>query len=177
MKKRTSTRKILLWLLKAGGVVVLSMLSPQLPHKLLKGYLNESRRLKYRLKRLEEKGWIKITEEGDKIKLELVEEGKLKAFYYDFDNLQIEKPKIWDGIWRMVIFDIPEDKKIARDALRRKLKQLGFIQLQKSAFVLPYDCKKEIEVIKDTYEVWPYVTYLVVKEIDGEDKIKQKFNL
>jgi CRISPR-associated endonuclease Cas2 len=172
-----SSKEILSWILRAGGIVVLSILSPQLPHKLLQSYLKEKRRLKERLKQLEEKGWIKITEEGDNIKLELIEEGKRKAYSYDFDNLKIKIPKTWDGLWRMVIFDIPEEKKIARDSLRNKLKHLGFYQLQKSAFILPYDCKKEIEIIKNTYEIWPYVTYLVAKEIDREDNLKEKFDL
>jgi len=177
MKDFNTTKKILLWLLKAGGIVVLSLLSPQLPNNLLKSYLKDRRRLNERLKRLEEMGWIKITEENDKIKLELVEEGKKQAYYYDLENLKIKKPNKWDGLWRIVAFDIPEEKKIAREALRRKLKQLDFFQLQKSIFVLPYDCKKEMEVIKQTYEIWPYMTYIVAKEIDRSEKLKDKFNL
>lgn len=174
---RISSKEILLWILKAGGIVMISILAPQLPYKLLQSHLKEKRRLNERLKQLEEKGWIKISEEGDSIKLELVEEGRKKAYYYNFENLQIKKPKKWDGLWRIVIFDIPEDKKIARDALRRKLKSLGFIQLQKSVFIFPYDCQKEIELIKNTYEIWPYVTFLEAKKIDHAEKFKDKFAL
>lgn len=177
MKKRALNKEILLWILKAGGIVLLSVLAPQLPHALLKSYLKERHRLKERLQRLEDRGWIKITEEGDKIKLQLVEDGKLKALYYDLENLKIVKPKNWDGLWRIVTFDIPEDKKLARDALRGKLKKLSFIQLQKSVFILPYDCKKEIEIIKNAYEIWPYMNFIVAQEIDQEDKLKEHFNL
>jgi DNA-binding transcriptional regulator PaaX len=37
----------------------------------------------------------------------------------------------WDEKWRIVAFDIPEKFKTGRDALRRKLKEVGFHELQK----------------------------------------------
>lgn len=177
MEKRESTKKILIWLLKAGGIITLSILASQLPTKLLKGYLKEKYRLKERLKKLEARNWIKISEENDQIKIELVEEGIKKAYYYQLEDLKIKKTEKWDGLWRVVIFDIPEEKKLARDVLRNKLKELGFIQLQKSVFVLPYPCKKEIDIMRKTYGIWPHVTYMLVQEIDSPDKLLNKFNL
>jgi len=176
-KKRINSKEILLWILRAGGIIILSMANPKLPHYLLKSYLKNRYRLRERLKMLEERGWIKITEVDDQFKLELVENGREVALYYKIEEMHIKKPKKWDGLWRVVVFDIPEDKKIARDVLRRRLKELGFIQLQKSVFILPYDCKKEIEVIQHAYEIWPYMSFMIVKEIDNEDKLIKRFNL
>lgn len=176
-KKRVLNKEILIWLLKIGGVATLSLLAPQLPARLLKGYLKHKHYLKERLKRLEARKWIKISESGDQIKVELVEEGIKKAYYYQLENLIIRKPERWDGLWRVVIFDIPEEKKLARDVLRNKLKQLGFVRIQKSVFALPYPCKKEIDVIRKTYEIWPFVTYMLVQELDHQEKLLDKFNL
>lgn len=53
--------------------------------------------------------------------------------------------KPWDGIWRIVIFDIQELRKYLRNAFRRKLKYLGFGPIQKSVWVSPYPAFKEIE--------------------------------
>ncbi|EKD56945.1 MAG: hypothetical protein ACD_58C00039G0006 [uncultured bacterium] len=177
MKKPIANKEILLWLLKIGGITCLSTLDPKLPTKLLKGYLKNKNRLKERLKRLEARKWIKISEVGDQIKLELVEDGIKKAYYYQLENLKIKKSEKWDGLWRVVIFDVPEEKKVARDVLRNKLKELGFVQLQKSVFVLPYPCKKEIDIIRETYKIWPHVTYMLVKEIDLQEKLVNHFNL
>lgn len=177
IKKRTINKEILLWLLEIGGIASLSILAPQLPTKLLKGYLKERRRVKERLKRLEARKWIKISEENDQMKIELVEDGIKKAYYYQLENLKIKKSEKWDGLWRVVIFDIPEEKKLARDVLRNKLKELGFIQLQKSVFVLPYPCKKEIDIIRQTYMIWPHVTYILAQEIDSSDKLLNQFDL
>lgn len=47
--------------------------------------------------------------------------------------------KKWDKKWRIVIFDIEEKQKKTREALRYKLKELGFGMIQESVWVSPYD--------------------------------------
>jgi len=42
--------------------------------------------------------------------------GKKRILRYDLDNMKIKKPLKWDGYWRIVVFDIPEDEK-RREAL------------------------------------------------------------
>lgn len=46
-----------------------------------------------------------------------------------------DSQKEWDGIWRVVIFDIPEQKRVLRNLFRRNLKKWGFQPLQKSVWV------------------------------------------
>jgi phenylacetic acid degradation operon negative regulatory protein len=43
----------------------------------------------------------------------------------------------WDGLWRMVLFDIPNRKVAQREKLRRYLKKQGFGCLQNSVWVSP----------------------------------------
>jgi phenylacetic acid degradation operon negative regulatory protein len=43
----------------------------------------------------------------------------------------------WDGLWRMVVFDLPETKSAARKKLRRFLKDSGFGYLQNSVWISP----------------------------------------
>jgi len=43
----------------------------------------------------------------------------------------------WDGIWRMVIFDIPVLRSVERDNLRKSLKNRGFGCLQQSVWITP----------------------------------------
>lgn len=94
-------------------------------------------------------GYITKKIEGDKVILELSTLGKNKLkrkfSYIDFQN------KEWDGLWRLVIFDIKEIKKKMRDLFREKLKELGFAQLQKSVWITPHnfltDMKEFIENI------------------------------
>jgi hypothetical protein len=79
---------------------------------------------------------VSIAEKDGQQILTLSEDGKKRLLQYDLDNIAIKKPRKWDGYWRLVLFDIPEKQKIGREALRGKLNQLGFYQLQKSCFIL-----------------------------------------
>jgi DNA-binding transcriptional regulator PaaX len=76
-----------------------------------------------------------------------------------------------------VVFDIPEKLKRGRDALREKLKELGFYELQKSVFVFPYECRDEIEFIIEIFELRKYVRFGVLEEIDNELHLKKIFEL
>ena len=53
----------------------------------------------------------------------------------------------------MVIFDIPEKKRMVRDIIREHLKTIGFKKLQQSVFVFPYPCEQEILALADIYGV------------------------
>jgi len=49
----------------------------------------------------------------------------------------------WDGRWRLVLFDVPEKRRIARDKLRDYLHHRGFGYLQNSVWITPDDVSEE----------------------------------
>ena|SRR3989338_1246315 len=110
------------------------------------------------------------------ITMVLTDKGKLKALTYKFDEMKIEK-KDWDGKWRLLIFDIPEKIRQGRNSLREKIKQIGFYELQKSAFIFPYNCKDEIDFIIEFYRLRKYARFAVLESIDNEKHLKQIFSL
>lgn len=81
------------------------------------------------LKRLRERGLISEDKiDANKVILKLTELGR--------DALGVEFTETsWDGKWRVVIFDIPEQKRRIRDMFRRKLKHWGFQNWQQSVWV------------------------------------------
>lgn len=109
--------------------------------------------------------------------LALTEDGERRAAMYRLSAINIVKPPRWDGLWRVVIFDIPEQRKKGRDALVKKLKDLGFSSVQKSVFAMPYECKNEINFIVEAYNLSSYVKFLVVKEIDGAPHLRRQFGV
>ena len=109
---------------------------------------------------------VKITKKG---------EARLRAF--DIELMKIKKPKKWDRKWRLVMFDIPMRFTKGREALRYHLKELGFFQFQKSAWIYPYPCQDEVIFITDFYGIRKYVEVLTVENILNEDKLKRYFNL
>ena len=106
----------------------------------------------------------------------LSDKGKSKALTYNFAKMRIPKHK-WDKKWRLVAFDIPEDYRKGRDALREKLRELGFIELQKSVFVVPYECKNEIEFLIEFFGVRKHVRYGVLESIDNDLHLRKIFKL
>jgi len=106
----------------------------------------------------------------------LTEKGKFKALNYKLENIKFKKQK-WDGKWRMVAFDIPEQYKKGRDALRRKLKKIGFYELQKSVLITPYDCKEEIMLLVEYFNLNKYVRFGILEFIDNEDYFKKYFKI
>lgn len=111
------------------------------------------------------------------IKIVLSELGVKRALHYDFEKMEIAKPAKWDKLWRLVIFDIPEKKKRAREALRRKLRELGFYQLQKSVFVFPFECGNEMDFIIEFFELRQHVRLITATHITNEAELKLHFNL
>src|SRR3989338_8626416 len=109
--------------------------------------------------------------------VDLTENGKKKALAYKIDEMKITEPARWDKKWRLVIFDIPEKKKRAREALREKLKELGFKELQKSVFVHPFESKDEVDFIVEFFAIRPYVRFLRSDFITNEADLKLRFKL
>ena len=107
----------------------------------------------------------------------LTQKGEQRILKYKIDDLVLPKRKRWDAIWRVVIFDIPETKRSARNALGRKLKQLGFYTFQKSVYVFPHPCLEEIEVIVSYFNIQKYTHYLEARSINHDTLLKKYFNL
>ena len=118
-----------------------------------------------------------ISDKGGVTKVRITTKGKSKLRSFAIDVIKIPKSKRWDGKWRVVMFDLPIRFNKARNSLRFKLKQLGFVQLQKSVWIYPYPCLDEILFIGDYYKVGKYIQILEVTNILYEEKLKKPFKL
>lgn len=56
-------------------------------------------------------------------------------------RLQLYKPAVIENAYLMVIFDIPECDRVKRQKLRVLLKELRFVQLQKSVWISQYETR------------------------------------
>ena len=179
--RRDAKQKVLLLLL--GGVALGLSKSPKGYFKILKSLSKDWRQIKTeRLYRIVREFYndrlVDYKEDKDGfIKIVLTKEGQKKALKFKLDEMEIRKPVKWDGEWRVVIFDIPEKFKKAREALRIKLKELGFLELQKSVFVLPYECEDEINFIMEVFLIRPFVRFVRAKSFTNEEQLKIRFGL
>lgn len=111
---------------------------------------------------------------GD-VKLELTAKGKWEVFmrHPSFDK-KVEK---WDGVWRVVIFDVPELQKEIRNELRRAMLLYGFKMLQQSVWVYPHSCDDFVVVLKNHLEIPQNVLYMTVSYIENDKHLKKEFGL
>ena len=75
----------------------------------------------------------------------------------------------WDGLWRMVAYDIEEKRKDVRNGLRWKLEELGFGMLQRSLWVSPHDVVKPLREFLESEQLIPEVYVLEAKRLFASD--------
>ncbi len=124
--------------------------------------------------RMQKQKLLRVVKKGNNKSLMLTQEGQLLILISKAKNIAV---KAWDGIWRLIIFDIPEDFRDKRDQLRWLLKRNGFVKLQASVFISPYPLNREaIKYLKET-KLISFIRILRVDEMDDDEDLKKKFNL
>jgi len=177
-------KDIIQWLLIAGAISVAAT-SPYFGVNAWRAFQNRQKRKKYPKQkfsdvftRLKRKNAIHIERTGHEVKISLTAEGRKLAGYMQIDSLAIKKPAKWDKKWRIIMFDIGQLKLMQRNALRSKLKELGFAPFQKSIWLHPFDCRDEIKVLKDFFGLDDGEVCLITAEnIAREDSFKKYFSL
>ena len=61
--------------------------------------------------------------------------------------------KRWDRRWRVVIYDIKEQRRVTRSLLQRTLRNFGFCKLQNSVWVYPHDCEALLIMLKADFKI------------------------
>lgn len=78
-----------------------------------------------------------------------------------------------DGIWKIIIFDIPEKNRKVRTVLRSKLESLGFKKWQNSIWISPFaldpDIELELNQLSQRYFIRLIKTQLINRTDDLED--------
>src|SRR3989338_9476156 len=151
-------KDIMLWL-AVGGAVAIAASSPTFGtsvarsfYKWLKGEKKYTNKKVYdTFYQLRRRGCITFEKKGHQVFIQLTPEGRKRAGRLQIDSLKIKKPKQWDRKFRLVLFDIAQPKSAYRNAFRGRLEELGFLHLQKSAWIHPYPCKDEVDVLRDFF--------------------------
>ncbi|MFZ2303795.1 MAG: hypothetical protein WAV98_03350 [Minisyncoccia bacterium] len=166
--------------LAMGGFIVMCLAMPNLA-QVVDLFKPKNSRDRYRVgqavKRLQKNNMIRIVNHNGHEVVELTSQGKKKVLDYDLENMQLETKKKWDGKWRIVMFDIPQTKKKARDAVSYKIKEIGMYPIQKSVFVFPHPCKDEIDFVGGIFGVRENIIYIEATHIDGAEKVKRHFKI
>lgn len=135
-------------------------------------------KVKRTLQQLEKKQILNLEVKNNQVYVKVKDFWNTEIVKYSIQSLlELKRKSKWKGKWFLVVFDVPEAERNKRYYLRSFLKEIGFYQYQQSVYVFPYECEKEVELIKKIIEGGKYLSYIVAEKIEYEEKLKTYFNL
>jgi DNA-binding transcriptional regulator PaaX len=179
--KAKEITKTILSICAVGGLVLLAgggVRSSKKAKKLADGLTQYSlSRINECLKRLKMQDYIKYDSQDLTRPIVITPEGLKRISVLSLkDKIKSLPIKKWDHIWRLVTFDVKENRRNRRESFRRKLKMLNFYQLQKNIFITPFSIEKEIEDIARSHHLKNNILILHVASLGKhEEKIKDYF--
>lgn len=150
------SQKILLFL-QANG--------PQMLHKIYEEYeTQESKKKVYdTLFRLTSQGLVSFTNDRYAVTPEA------EVLIHTIDKKR-------DGVWKIIIFDIPESKRSVRNVLRSKLTSLGFKKWQNSIWITPFIIAPEIEAELNELAKHFFIRVIKTTDINDTSDLEQLFD-
>jgi len=163
--KKIDFAHTVLGVIGAAGLISVAVLAPNVL-QIFKPLLNDGRHtsqypqtyINRALRRLRAQGLIELVRGGGFY--QLTPGGEELLSRYRLRHVTIPKPKKWDKRWRLVVFDVREKIKYLRDYARETLEQLGFVRLQDSVWIYPYECAEVIELMRTSYRLRKDILYI-----------------
>ena len=181
-RKKENIQKAVLAAVAVTGTLALGMLAPNI-FSALPGIMGKN---KYKLafqartaaSRLAIKGHVRFVEKNGTKRMEITETGR-RAITLEEQKaaLAAQHGKRWDKRWRLVMFDIPQHRRRDRDRLRDEIQACGFLRLQDSVWVFPYDCEDLVVLLKADMRIGKDILYAIVETMENDGWIKKHFGL
>ena len=122
------------------------------------------------IKGLTEAGLIESIYSGQNDYARLTKEGKKKVHSLELENDTGLVNTTWDGLWRIILLDLPETRKSERESLRYLLKKANFVCLKNSAWISPYPYEHLFMNIKKDLGLTTEMMIIVTQFVDEETK-------
>ena len=182
--KRVPIQSIMLQTLYATGTIATAFVAPKALgiFSQLAGNAQSRKRLKVRssqaLIRLTRKGLARIVVRKGFQEIELTEKGQDVVLEILTKTYSIPVPLRWDGKWRVIAFDVREERKKLRPVLRQMLRGAGFVLLQDSVWIHPYPCDEFVLLLKSHLQGKPReLLHLTVEAFETDSFLRKHFNL
>lgn len=180
-KRRRNIQHAVLATVGVAGILAVAMIAPGVFGAIGKISGNKYKfgyRARTAAGRLAQKGLVTFLERDGKKFVRITEKGRrLLALETERARLRGQKRRRWDKQYRIVMFDIPERRKHVRKRLASLIRECGFLRLQDSVWIYPYDCEELVALMKAELETGKDILYAVVESIENDRWIKKHFNL
>ena len=178
--RRVQIQRTVLTTIAVAGIVAWTALAPN-TLQLLKYAPGMRRSMQTRANRarnnLVARGLLEEVYVGKVRSLQITKRGEVMLARLSADDVRLKPPIRWDEHWRIVIFDVPERRRGARDKLRIMLESIGFKKLQASVWIFPYECEDLLLLLKTEYSLGREVIYIVSNDVENDSLLRRKFGL
>ena len=180
-EQKVNVAKIILGVVAVAGLLSVAMVATN-ALQVLKMFDGNKRKYnpKYyfdkKTQDLVNKGFLNVVKEKGNNYVELTKKGEVELQKYLMKE-NVNKKQKWDGKWRVFTFDVWEKSRQKRDLLRKEIREFGFIQLQKSVWIYPYECRDFIELLKADLNFGKNVRYMIVENLDNDFILRKNFGL
>lgn len=117
------------------------------------------------------------TEKGRPI-VRLTERGRAEITKIVLQQYKISETAVWDGKWRVVIFDIREKRRRIRQKLRILLAGAGMVRLQDSVWIHPYPCDEFVTLVRANLASGTgELLYFTVEGLESDRRLREYFSL
>ncbi len=180
---RTNIQHVILHTIATAGFLSLVLLAPNAMRVLRMFDGGKSRKQNPRylfdtaFNKLSSKGLIMIESTPRGKRVRLTDEGKNELARMVAHSPDSRKHGRWDKRWRIVTYDIKEDRKALRMKLAGLLRTFGFYRLQNSLWMYPHDSEALLILLKAHYKIGSEVLYGVMEQIENDKKIREHFGL
>jgi DNA-binding transcriptional regulator PaaX len=175
--RRTKINKAIIGCLAVAGVVSIAVLAPNVLSMLGRMTPQLRQGVRRSFSKLIKHGYITLDQTTTGKRARLTEKGQKYAALIGEGKLKPKKPRRWDTKWRLLIFDIPEQRRGQRDQIRTTLVELGFYRLQDSVWVYPYDCEDLVTLLKVDLKIGKNLLYIVADAIEFDRPLRAHFGL
>ena len=123
------------------------------------------------VKNLVESGYAEMHDSGQQDYVRLTKKGKIKLNTIRLEGDDALVPQTWDGFWRIIILDIPEERKSEREALRYLLKKANFVCIKNTVWISPHPYEHFFKNIKKDLNL---TSELMIIKTNSVDEITEK---
>ena len=109
---------------------------------------------------------IELKKDKAHLHLQLSVKGIHRLQRVQIDSISLSEPTVWDGMWRMVTYDVPRAQSAKRRLFTTQLRRLGFVMVRESVWFHKYPCFEQVAELARYCNLQRSITLAEVSRLD-----------
>lgn len=120
---------------------------------------------------------VEVKKNGKHLHVQLTVKGIHRAQRAEISKISVDEPAAWDGLWRMVTYDVPRAQSAQRRLFAQELRRLGFVMIRESVWFHKYPSFEAVLELARFCNVQRYITLAEISRLDQVtlDKLRLAF--